>query len=603
MTSFAMDLADSIMTRILAITPRMRELITSYNEDDNPPLFALRDEAIELLRSQRLLRRIRINSKSVGVHPRNRYGDGIVPSHVLQLIEDFVSGGFSLVEVGVPLASEMPPKGHARYEPFMEFNNKVTRESLGALPPYDEEEIKIVSVTKSHTSQGNRCIACAAPHENPKCTSEDGKLSIHKIRQLRPGYADVVETGFEWDVVVWAAEDAFDGIMDLLQEAGNAGQQIAQAETRMELCLKIHGSAKRYKNIVKEEDLWKKVERDALRGKPAFRNEVPDLCVYVKHMSGSIESPHLLLDIVSFGRTLKTPRVITGSILAGLATAVLGEDGVGCMLFRMDSIRAMLAAGDKYASNGVQALLNAVDIRKMQDPKKLHPFVVIADKMKSQGIAIAAKVAAPDAAVKGALCLFGIRLVHQVFQKPDEARGVFKSLHDIGHMFIQDLSNIAGVPITSPWSATAAPKPDAADAPKMSSSSISEVFETGCVDRAAQLNTRGFRVDAWINHPKTKMAFCIKEISDDKVVLERDNGDKIDVNTSSFLKSVVQGEYKRLAKAPTEADKDAQARSYLITMYHFIVYIYVVYIYMYIIIEYMHFFRHRPKRPVPSGSA
>ena len=61
---------------------------------------SMRVEALELCRSQNLLRKQHISSKYVVVHPRNRYGDGIVPGQVLTLVDAFANHGFSWLEIG-----------------------------------------------------------------------------------------------------------------------------------------------------------------------------------------------------------------------------------------------------------------------------------------------------------------------------------------------------------------------------------------------------------------------------------------------------------------------------------------------------------------------
>ena len=102
------------------------------------------------------------------------------------------------------------------------------------------------------------------------------------------------------------------------------------------------------------DEIWDIVEREALRGSPKFANEVVDLRKYVMSMGG--EGGVLLKDIISFSKTLKRPRVVTGMVLAAIAKTALGEDGHGAVQFRQDLIKAMLSASDKYARNGMQNL-------------------------------------------------------------------------------------------------------------------------------------------------------------------------------------------------------------------------------------------------------
>ena len=128
----------------------------------------------------------------------------MVPKRVHALIDGFALNGFSLIEIGYPLASEVPPKGHARYAEIAEFNMKMVEDSLGQLAPIEEDDFQTMSVAKSHSSQGSRCVLLEVPHDNDKITDND-KLSMHKIEAVRPEYADAIKQGFEWDVLVWQA--------------------------------------------------------------------------------------------------------------------------------------------------------------------------------------------------------------------------------------------------------------------------------------------------------------------------------------------------------------------------------------------------------------
>ena len=191
-----------------------------------------------------------------------------------------------------------------------------------------------MSVAKSHSSMASRCVIYEMPHDNTKIT-EGGKLNLQKIRGMRPEYADAIEKGFEWNILLWQAEEAFPALIDLLQETGNLGQQQAMDETRWQVALKISSSAQRLlreakaaatagKTSLTTDEIWDIVEREALRGSPKFANEVVDLRKYVMSMGG--EDGVLLKDIISFSKTLKHPRVVTGMVLAAIAETDLGED-------------------------------------------------------------------------------------------------------------------------------------------------------------------------------------------------------------------------------------------------------------------------------------
>ena len=123
-------------------------------------------------------------------------------------------------EVGFPVAVELPPKGHERYTYTVEFNQKLIRDAHGALPPYDEGAMKICSLMKSHTTQAMRCAQFGVEIDwDSDEYTDDGHISLHKIEKKRPSFAKAAKDGFEWDVLVWEAEEAFgSALIQLLQD-------------------------------------------------------------------------------------------------------------------------------------------------------------------------------------------------------------------------------------------------------------------------------------------------------------------------------------------------------------------------------------------------
>jgi hypothetical protein len=199
---------DGMTTKVrLALVPDgLKEIFRRFREDVDPPVFELRDKCIQMLRSVKLLKMRRYTSNQVGVHPKNRYGDGIIPGHVVSLVEKFTLRGFSEEDLGIPRATELPPPGHARREEFVRFCNLLAEKSGGILPMYGANEIEIVSGQKSHTSQACRCVLQGAACEN-ELIAADGRCSLEKVRAQRPSFAKVCEEGMEWEVVPWEVED------------------------------------------------------------------------------------------------------------------------------------------------------------------------------------------------------------------------------------------------------------------------------------------------------------------------------------------------------------------------------------------------------------
>ena len=172
----------SVKDRIESMRPDMEQILWEYLHGENPAIFTLKDKAIQLCESHNMLRVQKCNSRYVVVHPRNRYGDGLVPSHVYKIIDSNSLLGFSEVELGVLLASEVPPVTHARRAEVRKFNEAIVKDAQGALPPIAEEEYLCMSLAKSHSSMASRSVIFEMPHDNEMIT-DGGKLNLQKTER------------------------------------------------------------------------------------------------------------------------------------------------------------------------------------------------------------------------------------------------------------------------------------------------------------------------------------------------------------------------------------------------------------------------------------
>ncbi|CAK0796998.1 unnamed protein product [Prorocentrum cordatum] len=525
---------ETMQARVERVQEQIFDIIKEYTLSHCPPILQLRDQAVRLLRKEGLLRRQKTNGRYVAVHPRNRYGDGIIPSHVRTLVRSFCSDGFSMDEVGVPFAIEMPPPSHQRHAEALEFNGDLVKESHGFLPPYDEGEIKILSVSKSHTTQATRCIQFGSPTDSDNVEfGTDGKLDIHKIGLKRPTLADAAKEGFEWDVLVWQAEDAFGAIIDLLQESGNAAQKVSMNETRWETLFKMHGGVQKivtnFEANKKEGDIlnpgvaWGRAITKAQSRNPDFVSEIQSLATFARKLAGGPDAPNLQ-ELRAFNRSCQKPRIVQGPVLAAVADAVIGSDGLGCIPFRIDCVKAMMSADSKYASGDFQNLFASGDFGlKLTSNKEVQRVISQADIMKSMAIDIAKTVnlSEDNAAVK--------TLINRS-QK-------FESLHHIGYEYVQDLATIAGTQITSPWAKKGAPP----KAPAQQAAASAQVQSVGGIaDRMHKLASMGVSANCHIEVIKMKTVFKVQEVKEDEIKLQSiGDGSDYTVDSAYLLKSLL----------------------------------------------------------------
>ena len=74
----------------------------------------------------------------------------------------------------------------------------------------------------------------------------DGCLSLAKLRELQPGYAQAVDTGLEYKTIRYCIYQACPRLSVYVQEAYNLMHSAAQIETRFQVLRKVHVEASRY---------------------------------------------------------------------------------------------------------------------------------------------------------------------------------------------------------------------------------------------------------------------------------------------------------------------------------------------------------------------
>ncbi len=127
---------------------------------------------LSLLEKHGICVRIRLHSRLVGCHEKNRDGYGVNPGDVETLISDIFELGWDSDEVRA-VCIEISPEGET-------FNLKMIKDSKGALAETAPGMLRYSSLWGSHTNQGIRCINAECKHPDESMTVA-GKLNIAKI--------------------------------------------------------------------------------------------------------------------------------------------------------------------------------------------------------------------------------------------------------------------------------------------------------------------------------------------------------------------------------------------------------------------------------------
>jgi hypothetical protein len=508
------------------------------------PMVRLTKELLRLLQDHDIIYEITIPSAHVGIHPDNRAGEGVIPSECYSLVSAIYSHGWDEEQCD-PIAGELPPPDSLRYHEIIKFNKKIVEDAAGMLPPYPDGNIKIISVTCSHNNQGNRIIFYEMPCEDLRI-AENGKFSLHKIGQKEPLYATACTKGLTWRVVRYQFEDRFPRLMSRISEAKNAPQQIARTESRPEVLNKIQVIAKQYLDQRGLPIPWDLVERHAMRGVPPFKDEIPEMVIFVKVLSGGLSEPVLLHELQEFIKSLRRSiRVVTGAQYAAVAQVKVPPGT--CMLFRFGVIKALLSASDKFATSPVVSLGDIASIGTKQ-----LKFALQADNIQCEARKYADANGLEGSMKTTLMGLLDVRVVHHVFQRPDPSRGTFKSLASIGAALVSEHSSLTRQQHVMPPAfveTTIANKQAGASAPpilELQPAPIVEYTATGELRNPVQaLNDEGFSIGTTVLHSKSEQFYDIVGMNAEGVTIqmpkvnEKDKAVKETVLPAHFLREYV----------------------------------------------------------------
>ena len=440
--------------RIEAVRSQVDALMEGVAQPGGKGLVQSVEQILGLLKRAGLAYEQRIHAQFVGVHPSNRYGQGVQPSEVHSLMEDIASLGWSWAKVTQATFIELPvgPLG-VQYE---QFNAELAAGSGEQLAPVAPGGLRFLSLACGHTNQGLR-----AAHFGVKSASsllaENGRLSERKISARDPEMGRAISQGLEWTVLARQVEEAFPGLVGMVQEALNASDQIHRSESELEVAFKLHKIAAGLGGGTVEAQAavdWASVEAQAARSKPACVADIPAISKFVQQFSGGGGAP-MLRSLQQFVASLKARRVVRGSVYGALAQANTGAT-TPCALFRVACLKACYACPEKFVQGGESNLLTAGDIASMGGRNKqlcLSAEAVLKTARQLVETATARQPALGDAATL--LGQLEVRCVTHVFQKRDPSRKTFRSLNEIGAVFWEELSQAAGdgalEGVTPPW--------------------------------------------------------------------------------------------------------------------------------------------------------
>ena len=197
--------AMSVVDRVAQVAPGIIKLMTDYKVagdagQQHPKTVIAKIRTI--LKNHDLMYSQILTPEFVCTHPDNRYGQGVTPSEVHELLERILAGGWdpSAIE-GKPVGLEMPPIDTAAGQKIREWNGELVQCSDGLLAPVGDA--KVAMFATSHTMAGLKATKsgqCRAVHSRIK-DPETGRLSYARLKEVSPDAWEVCESGIRMDVV------------------------------------------------------------------------------------------------------------------------------------------------------------------------------------------------------------------------------------------------------------------------------------------------------------------------------------------------------------------------------------------------------------------
>ena len=462
----------SVADRVALCSGQINEWIEEFNVDDTVGLKGLAVRCVDMLdRHSLIVRDTRCNSMSIAPHPENREGDGVDPVDVHEVLDNIIAADWDTAETSHAMAFQMPPKGSRSYDKFVAFVEALSPKSNGILPPYRGDEIQLLSISCSHTAAGQRCVLASAPALKATIRGIDGKLSFAKLQELRPLVANAARDGLVWKVLRWEVDEACPRLAEVLQAAGNAGQQAARPVTELQCLQRIIKDAALAEAAGNKPD-WHNIGRKAERIAPKLKGQIKDLCTF------AAECAFIVPQVDTYLKSLTVKRVVRPQLFAALAKV----QPLDVELYLTAVLKAMYSS-PVADERGESKLLSPADITAVNE--RLRPFAKTANDIIATARAMALERAIPDAL----LDTLEIRLVHHVHGKSS----AFMALFDIGWSFLDSVEQILGIKMRAPngWPAKRKGQPSVIAAPPIS---VRAVRSDGKLDPLVELTRKGFSV-------------------------------------------------------------------------------------------------------------
>ena len=265
--------------------------------------------------------KVTVHCRHVGCHPENRDGSGVNAIDVHGLLDDLIAAGFVLDRVqaiGVEVSDEKE----------LQWNQAMVDGTAGQLGTMDSTQLKVLSLSGSHTNFVMRLMDQQAEHES-EIVSTNGRLSKELLARHDQAFHKAVTEGYQWRVLSKYVSIQLPELLALVQRMGNA--TLNRGEHELQLLRRLHGA---WLNQSKQGPVeYLKVKKMCTQGvPPALVKSMPHLYSFALKAAGG-KTPWLIQETEAFVRAhASSTKVLGADLWQALSTDVKG--GTQLLRFR-----------------------------------------------------------------------------------------------------------------------------------------------------------------------------------------------------------------------------------------------------------------------------
>ena len=260
---------------------QLAEIAALLNSGDGldgkePGLVSIVESLLILLLAAGLAMKIVLSPGMVGIHPKNRYGMGLVVSNVHKLGAAFHKAGFSFIacEEAVCIADDASRE-------IAKFTRTIQNgsEHLGKS---GENEVVAGAIACTHTNQWLLAAEQGVKTDVPELQDHKGCIDTSKIKMKSPNHVQACAQGITWIMIKAEAVQQFPSLPNVIMKGRQLVGQVQNRESQVELLMGMHTLAMQSSGLPD----WEQVKKIVAETESHHKSDIPALVNFRKYFSG-----------------------------------------------------------------------------------------------------------------------------------------------------------------------------------------------------------------------------------------------------------------------------------------------------------------------------